>query len=141
MVSENSNNVLLFDNYGEYLHFTRPLSSYQKTKLFESFPVSIKKHLMESYEKDNWNDLVEANNLDEKLDFIKKQFNKDLVQIRIQINSGEKIRVKEVFWRFVEQELSSVPESRKAHLVGSISYRRDPFDARWIILEKRSDHE
>jgi len=141
MVSENSNNILLFDNYGEYLHLTRPLSAYQKTKLFDSLPTNVKKDLMESYEKDNWKDLIETNNLDQKIDFIKQHFNKDIIDIRIKINSGEKVRVKKVFWTFVEQELSSISEPRKNYLVGGISHRNDPFDSKWIILEKRSNNE
>jgi|LauGreDrversion4_2_1035121.scaffolds.fasta_scaffold00018_21 hypothetical protein len=137
MVSENSNNILLFNNYGEYLHLTRPLSAYQKTKLFDSLPVNIKKELMYSYEKDNWRDLIDANNLDQKIDFIKKHFNKDIIDIRIKINSGEKVRVKKVFWTFVEQELSSISQSRKSYLIGGVSHKVDPFDSKWIILEKK----
>ena len=128
---------IIFKDYGEYFHHTRPLSLYQKTKLFESFNHELKYSLETSYVEDGWGDVVEANLFDQKIEAIKRQFNKDLYQMRIKLNKGFSIRVKEIFWRFVEQELSDISDARKGPIVGGIKYRHDPKDGRWIILEKR----
>lgn len=132
----NHNNI--FENYGEYLHITRYLSLYQKNKIFDSLQLAEKNRLLKSYEQDGWSDLVESNVLDQKLDLIKNQFNKDLIELRIKINSGSTIRVKEAFWKFVEQEFSSVSNSHKSYILGSVSCVQDPVDSKWVIIKKRS---
>lgn len=137
-INKNNN---IFSDYGEYLYFTRPLSSYQKTKLFESLSLIEKDGLLKSYEKDGWKDLIEANSLDKKLDYIKKQFNKDLIEMRLRINKGSPIRVKENFWKFVEKELDGISKSSKNFIVGRISLAKDPKDSRWVIIKKGANNE
>lgn len=131
----------IFSDYGEYLYFTRPLSSYQKTRLFDSLSIIEKDGLLKSYEKDGWKELIEANSLDKKLDYIKKQFNKDLIEMRLKINSGSLVRVKENFWKFVEKELDGISKSSKHFIVGKISLVRDPKDSRWVIIKKGAKNE
>lgn len=139
MNTNKSNNI--FSDYGEYLYFTRPFSTYQKTRLFDSLSVSEKDGLLKSYEKDGWKDLIEANSLDKKLDYIKSQFNKDLIEMRLKINKGSPVRVKENFWKFVEKELDSISKSSKYFITGKISLVKDPKDSRWVIIKKGVNNE
>lgn len=132
---------IIFKDYGEYFHHTRPLSLYQKTKLFDNFHHELKYFLENSYSDDGWSEVIDANLFDQKIELIKRQFNKDLYQMRVKINQGLKIRVKEVFWKFVQQELSDVSDSRKRPLIGGLVYSYDTKDKRWIILEKEKTHE
>jgi hypothetical protein len=57
--------------------------------------------------------------------------------MRVKLNKGFSIRVKEIFWKFVQQELSDISDSRKKPLIGGLNYRSDPKDKRWIIIKKR----
>jgi hypothetical protein len=137
MVITGKKDPIIFKDYGEYFHYTRPLSLYQKTKLFDSFKHDLRYSLETSYLEDGWAEVVEMNLVEQKIESIKKQFNKDLYQIKLKINSGSKIRVKHTFWNFVQQEFSDISENRKKHILGNISYSHDPKDLRWIIIEKR----
>lgn len=137
MVISGRDTSLVFNDYGEYFHHTKSLTPYQKNKLFDSFNKELKSMLEASYIEDGWRDLVDANLLEQKVELIKKHFNKDLYEIRIKINKGLKVRVKDVFWNFVKQELSEVSDLRKEPLIGRIKCSHDPNDRKWIILEKR----
>ena len=78
---------VLFSDYGEYYHHTRPLSLYQKVKIFKNFPSEMRILLENSYIEDGWSELVETNIFEQKISYIKSQFNKDLYQIKIKIKS------------------------------------------------------
>lgn len=127
----------IFKDYGEYFHHTRPLSLHQKTKLFDSFPQDLRYLLESSYSEDGWSEVIDVNLFEQKIESIKRQFNKDLYQMRLKLNKGASIRVKEIFWEFVHQEMLDISDARKEHLLGGLSYRYDLKDRRWIILEKR----
>jgi len=127
---------VLFSDYGEYYHHTRPLSLYQKVKIFKNFPSEMRILLENSYIEDGWSELVETNIFEQKISYIKSQFNKDLYQIKIKIDNGFKIKVKESFWKFVQKELSDVSDSRKLCVLGGIVCHHDPLNARWLILKK-----
>ena len=105
--------------------------------MFEHFPHDLRYFLESSYESDGWDEVVESNLFEQKLEAIKRQFNKNLFQMRVKLNKGFSIRVKEIFWKFVQQELSDISDSRKEPLIGGLNYRSDPKDKRWIIIKKR----
>jgi hypothetical protein len=137
MVISGRDKSLVFKDYGEYFHHTKTLTPYQKNNLFENLNTKLRSVLEKSYIEDGWIDLVDANLLEQKVEMIKNKFDKDLYEIRIKINKGSKIRVKDVFWNFVKQELSEISDLRKEPLIGGIKCSHDPKDRKWIILEKR----
>ena len=127
---------LVFDNYGEYLYFTKHLSTHQKSSIFENLSKEEKKSLEKAFVLEGWDDVFWQNEFDKKLDLIKKIFNKDLIKMKIQINKGEKIKIKKVMWEQIVEEFRSVPDNIKNIIFNSIVYKADKVNINFIILQK-----
>ena len=130
------NKKVIFNNYGEYLYFTKILSLHQRTSIFESLTSTERKALEKAFISEGWEDLFVQNELDKKIDLVKKIFNKDLLDIKIKINKGNKIKIKKFIWSKIQDEFLLSPEHVKKFIFHNIVSKPDLSNNQFIILQK-----
>ena len=110
----------VFQNFQEFFSLTRPLSSVQRTKLLNSLPHKERQQLLKALDDEGWEDLLIRNELDELLNTIKIDFDKDLVLIRIQVLSGQKVEIKKTFWTYVNDLFNPYSMFHKKYIFDGI---------------------
>ena len=130
------NKKVIFNNYGEYLYFTKLLSLHQRTSIFESLTNTERKALEKAFISEGWEDLFVQNELDKKIDLVKKIFNKDLLDIKIKINKGNKIKIKKFIWSKIQDEFLLSPEHIKKFIFHNIVSKPDLSNNQFVILQK-----
>lgn len=130
------NKKLVFDNYGEYLYFTKNLSTHQKSAIFENLAKDEKRYLEKAFVSEGWDDVFWQNEMDKKIDLIKKIFNKDLIELKLKIMKGARIKVKKSMWDQIVEEFRSIPEKNKKFIFNKIGYKIDRSNINFIILQK-----
>lgn len=130
------NNKLVFKNYGEYLHMTKRLSNHQKSMIFDSLSREEKRSLEKALVDEGWDELIWQNEIDSKIDLIKKIFGRDVIDLKIKVLRGEKIRIKTNIWEKIVYEFKSVPDSMKNHIFSGLQFKVDRNDSNFGILQK-----
>lgn len=130
------NKKLVFDNYGEYLYLTKNLSTHQKSAIFENLAKDEKRYLEKAFVSEGWDDVFWQNEMDKKVDLIKKIFNKDLIELKLKIMKGARIKVKKSMWDQIVEEFRSIPEKNKKFIFNKIGYKIDRSNINFIILQK-----
>ena len=130
------NKSVVFNNYSEYIYFTKHLSLHQKTSIFESLTSIERKSLEKAFISEGWEDLFIQNELDKTIDLVKKIFNKDLLDIKIKIDKGYEIRIKRFIWSKIQDEFLLLPDNMKKFIFHNIVSRSDPSNSQFIILQK-----
>ncbi|MAH42653.1 hypothetical protein CL614_02910 [archaeon] len=131
----NNSSKFVFQNYAEYFKLTRPLSLFQRKKIFGDLSPSERDFLEGDFDKNRWEDLLIKNEVNRRADSIKKKYNKDLFLMKIKILSGKKIRVKKSFWRHVVSSFSDIPGEYLYQLLGGVASYEDEEDASTCILK------
>jgi hypothetical protein len=130
------NKKLVFKNYGEYLYMTKNLSNHQKVMIFDSLSRDEKKSLEKALVEEGWDDLIWQNEIDYKIDLIKKIFGKDVIDLKIKILKDKKIRIKTSVWERIIEEFKSVPDYMKNHIFSGLQFKIDKNDLHFGILQK-----
>jgi hypothetical protein len=130
------NKKLVFKNYGEYLYMTKKLSNHQKMMIFDSLSRDEKKSLEKALVDEGWDDLIWQNEIDSKTDLIKKIFGKDVIDLKIKVLKGKKIRIKTSIWERRVDEFKSVPDSMKNHIFSGLYFKIDRNDSHFGTLQK-----
>ncbi|MAG24395.1 hypothetical protein CMI47_02350 [Candidatus Pacearchaeota archaeon] len=125
----------IFNNYEEYFSITRPLSLFQRKRLFDTLSPSEKEFLENDFDKNRWEELLVINEINRKSDLIKKKYNRDLFFIRLKVLSGKKVRVKKVFWNYVISMFADFPSEYLKSVLGGIISRADRDDPSFLILK------
>ena len=95
----------VFKNFTEYWYYARYLSKAQRKIIFKSLPFEQREYLGSSYSKDEWGDLFNRNEINEKIDELKEAYGYDIVEIRSKALRGRSVYVPSKFWRVVEEQL------------------------------------
>ena len=104
--------------------------------MFESLTSIERKSLEKAFISEGWEDLFIQNELDKRIDLVKKIFNKDLLDIKIKINKGYEIRIKRFIWSKIQDEFLLLPDNMKKFIFHNIVSRSDPSNSQFIILQK-----
>jgi hypothetical protein len=125
----------VFKNYAEYFRLTRPLSIFQRKRLFDNLSPSEKSYLENDFDKSGWEELLVRNEINRRADIIKSKYNKDLFSIRIDILSNKKVRVSRSFWNHVISTFADFPSVYLRQILGGIISRVDDKDSSYLILQ------
>ena len=96
---------LIFNNFSEYWYYARSLSENQRKIIFRSLSTEQKTSLDNSYRRDGWNDVFYRNEVNEKLDDLKKSYGFDVLDIKIKALKGKSVYVPTKFWQIVEEQM------------------------------------
>lgn len=109
----------VFDNFREYWYYARFLSGDQKKIIFRNLSSEQQAFLDNSYRRDGWNDVFYRNEVDEKLDDMKKTYGYDILYIRSKVLKGKSVYVPTKFWQIVEKQMGQYrPEVVKFVMAG-----------------------
>ena len=125
----------VFKNYAEYFRLTRPLSIFQRKRLFDNLSPSEKSYLENDFDKSGWEELLVRNEINRRADIIKRKYNKDLFSIRIDILSNKKVRVSRSFWNHVISTFADIPSIYLNQVLGGVISRADRDDSSFVILQ------
>jgi len=129
----------IFKNYEEYFKLTRPLSLFQRKKIFGDLSPSERDFLENDFDKNGWEDLLIKNEINRRADSIKKKYNRDLFLIRIKILSRKKVKVKRSFWNHVVSTFSDMTNEYLDQILGGITSHEDEDDKSNVILTLDTD--
>ena len=102
----------VFKNFTEYWYYARYLSREQRKIIFKSLPTEQRKFLDSSYIREGWCDLFYRNEVNDKLDDLKKAYGYDVLEIRLKALAGKSVFVPTKFWKVVEEQFNNnSPES------------------------------
>jgi len=125
----------VFKNYAEYFRLTRPLSIFQRKRLFDNLSPSEKSYLENDFDKSGWEELLVRNEINRRADIIKRKYNKDLFLIRINILSNKEVRVSRSFWNHVISTFADFPSMYLRQILGGVISRADDSDSSFLILQ------
>lgn len=128
----------VFQNFQEFFSLTRPLSSIQRMKLLDSLSSRERQRLLRALHAEGWEDLFIRNELDELLDTIKGDFGEDLVHIRIQVLSGQIVKVKKSFWTYVNDVFSAYSMRHKYYILGDVTSVESGDDHYLLVSSRKS---
>lgn len=122
----------VFRNFEEFVSLTRPLDIHQRKILIESLPKTERDALLLHWKSEGWEDLFVRNEIDKIINNIRKEFDEDLILIRIQIKDGNIRKVRKVFWNKICSLLDKYSEEQKAYALEGIEF--EVLDDEWILL-------
>ena len=125
----------IFNNYAEYFRLTRPLSIFQRKRLFDNLSPSERDFLEVDFDRNGWEELLVRNEINRRADLVKKKYNKDLFLIRIKILGGKRVRVKRAFWNHVISTFADIPSIYLNQVLGGVISRADRDDSSFVILQ------
>jgi hypothetical protein len=131
----------IFKNFMEYHALTKTLTKYQKTALFKSLPLQEQELLFASFKGEGWQDLFTINEIDSKIDIIKKEFGIDLIYLRIEVISGNIQKVRRSFWNYVKGLIGDEYDRHHTrHVFGGIKVIDHNKDYVILVPSKRSNN-
>jgi|TARA_Y100000034_G_C6906979_1_gene421205 hypothetical protein len=128
-------NKFIFNNYAEYFRLTRPLSIFQRKRLFNDLCPSERDFLENDFDKNGWEQLLIQNEINRRSDSIKKKYNKDLFLIRIKLSNNKKVKIKRSLWNHVVSTFADIPSGYLKPVLGGVVSRVDRDDPSFVILQ------
>jgi len=129
-----SSNKFIFNSYGEYFRLTRPLSIFQRKRLFNDLCPSERDFLEDDFDKNGWEHLLIQNEINRRSDTIKKKYNKDLFLIRIKLVNNKKIKIKRSLWNHIVSTFADIPSVYLNPVLGGVVSRVDKNDPSFVVL-------
>ena len=121
----------VFNSFTEYWYYVRYLSEEQKKIIFKNLSNQQKKFLNDSYIRERWSDLFYRNEINEKLDELKKDYGYDVLDMRLKAIKGKSVYIPIKFWiilneqmkqykpeviNFVMEGLEAIPEEKNEQM-------------------------
>ena len=110
----------IFKNFTEYWYYARYLSREQRKIIFKSLPPKQKKFLDSSYLNDGWCHLFYRNEVNEKIDELKKSYGYDLLEIRLKALKGKSVYVPALFWKIVHEQFDNMVPDAAVFVMGGL---------------------
>ncbi len=124
----------IFADFAEYWSFAKHLTTKQRRILLRTLPKTQREKLEESYHKDGWVDLFLRNQLDEIIDEIHREFDVDLIRLRVQILEGKDVFVKKHFWRHVNKNFRGYAAKHTYFVFGGYRVTECEYDAEYKLV-------
>ena len=112
---------IIFKDFNEFWSYTKFLNSYQRDIIYSNLPQEERDLIGRSYHNGCWEDLFMRNKLDDIIDGLQKDFNINLIEIRIKVLKGKCHYMKKAEWNFINDILSSYPEKHTEYILGGVN--------------------
>jgi len=113
----------IFNNFNDYWKFAKYLSIDQRRAIFKSLSVEEREFLEGSYRKDGWKDLFYRNEIDKKIDLLKKEYGYDIIDIKVRVMKGKSVYVPCAFWHALQNEMKEYQEDGNECIVDGLIAR------------------
>jgi hypothetical protein len=114
----------IFQNFGEFWHYTKNLTQQQTNVIFKSLPEDRQKQLRTSYRSGGWEDLFKQNQIDRIVDDVYEKTGINLFGLRYIIVIRKKgYYLKRDDWLFITDMLSSFSPKHTYKVIGDIVAR------------------
>lgn len=110
----------VFRNFKEYWYYARYLSHSQRKIIYKNFSFTQKEILDKSYLRDGWPDFFYRNEINEKIDELKKLYNYDILDIKIRALQGKSVYIPTRFWQIVEEQFENYREDAIEFAIGGL---------------------
>ena len=114
----------IFKDFSEYYHYCRHLNPEQSIAISNNLSKNERDMLQKSCSDGKWEDIIVRNEINKKVDFIKDEYNIDLIENRFKVRSGKSVYIKEEVWNYVLEE------------IGEYDYKHVGFLLEGIIAKK-----
>lgn len=113
---------VVFKDFGEFLHYIRPLTQNQIDIIFHSLPSNQQKNIEHSYISGGWEDLVQRNKIDKIIDEIESdpELGFNLLSIRQKVLSGKSVYLSKRHWEHVNKILENYDANHINYILGGI---------------------
>jgi len=130
-----STEKIIFKDFTEYWFYVKNLSKEQRDTIFNSLSGNQQKTLREYYQTGGWEDLFMRNTLDKMLDDLVKNYNIDLLSIKIKVLSGKSQTVDASKWAFVIDLFKDFDNKHTSYIFGGVDI--EPLDDSRLMLKRR----
>ena len=110
----------IFKDFGEYWHYARSLSEYQRSVIFSSLSLSEQDSINTSYDRGAWRDVFYRNEIDEILDELKERYGFDVLNLRMKVLKGKSVFIPTKFWDIVVEQMSKYHLDDIQHILSGI---------------------
>jgi hypothetical protein len=111
---------MVFKNFTEYWHYARNLSDNQRQIILNSLPQEQQYYLVHSYKIGGWDCVFARNKINDVLDTLKKDFNYDLLEIKVKVLKGKSVYLPLEFWYKACQLIGDYDIEHSNYVLGGI---------------------
>jgi hypothetical protein len=129
----------VFENFREYWYFAKNLSDTQRKILFTSLPYEQQSRLERSYECGGWHDVVIRNELDAYIDWVKEEYEYDLLDIRCRVMAGKSVFLPKPFWDKIVNDLDEYSASDTRFIIGGMQHETCRANREVVLIIKEDD--
>lgn len=110
--------MIKYETFGDFWQEYFDRSVDDRARYFTSLSKPERTELIESFFDDGWDQLIAQNVIDERLDLIKKVFDIDLLDMRIQIIKNNKsFLIQKVVWNIIEEYIMEFKDFYDANII------------------------
>jgi len=124
----------IFKNFAEYWCYAKWFTDHQRDIILSNLDDTQRKNLISSYKNGGWEDLVIRDELDKKIDMLKKSTGIDLLACRCKIMSGKSVHMKKDEWELIKEMFKNYKASHTYYVLGGI--KTEELDKHEILLVK-----
>lgn len=130
----------VFKDFSEFWYYTKELSDNQRDIIFNSLPVKHQKAIQRAYHVGGWEDLFIRNEIDERIDKIKKEMKFDVIYMRCHVVMGKSYYIKKSLWQYINDLFCDFPDKHKQYIFGGIKYQ-EVNEQTILVLKEDSKEE
>lgn len=116
---------LFFNCFASFWNHTHNMDDFQRKIIFDSLSSDEKIILLNELKKDNWEDLIFRNKLDNAIDELYEIIGINLLEIKSRALNGEKVTIDCSIWEYCLDYIESITKNIKhtRYILGGISWK------------------
>ena len=124
----------IFRNFAEYWCYAKWFTEHQRDIILSSLDDKQRKNFISSYKNGGWEDLVIRDEIDRKIDSLKKDIDIDLLACRCKVMSGKSVPMKKENWECIKKMFKNYKASHTYYVLGGM--KAEKLDEQEILLVK-----
>lgn len=126
---------VIFKDFTEYWYYAKKLSKEQRDTIFNSLSSNQQKKLKEMYCDGGWEDLFMRDVLDKILDDLKKNYDIDLLALKIKVLKGKKQNIEKNKWILITELFEDFDSKHTNYIFGGMT--AEVINESYVILKKK----
>jgi len=125
----------IFKDFSEYWYYAKKLTKEQRDTIFNSLSSNQQKKLSSMYMEGGWEDVFMRDILDKMLDDLNKDYNINLLSIRIKVLKGKKQNIEKNKWALITEMFGDYDAKHTNYIFGGI--KSEVINEQYICLTKK----